>query len=161
MVEIAGKLGLRFPPANAVDREAHAARVALLAEDCADIDPELFDRAASEWSKRERFFPKACEMRDLADAISRITRVDRLLPKPREPERPYQPPLSDEEIARLPAWIVSLGISVGEITRERANALRDSDGPRMAETNEDSARGEAGPARAEGIAQNNATNSAE
>ena len=28
----------------------------------------------------------------------------------------------------------------------------DSDGPRMAETNEDSARGEAGPARAEGIA---------
>jgi hypothetical protein len=31
--------------------------------------------------------------------------------------------------------------------------LCDSDGPRMAETNEDSARGEAGPARAEGIAQ--------
>jgi len=29
----------------------------------------------------------------------------------------------------------------------------DSDGPRMAETNEDSARGVAGPARAEGIAQ--------
>jgi hypothetical protein len=29
---------------------------------------------------------------------------------------------------------------------------RDSDGPRMAETNEDSARGVAGPARAEGIA---------
>jgi len=36
---------------------------------------------------------------------------------------------------------------------EDAPTLRDSDGPRMAETNEDSARGEAGPARAEGIAQ--------
>jgi hypothetical protein len=32
-------------------------------------------------------------------------------------------------------------------------ASRDSDGPRMAETNEDSSRGGAGPARAEGIAQ--------
>jgi hypothetical protein len=41
------------------------------------------------------------------------------------------------------------------LAREMGFVARDSDGPRMAETNEDSARGEAGPARAaeSGIAQ--------
>lgn len=125
-LEIAGKLGLRFPPANAVDREAHAARVALLAEDCADIDPVLLDEAARDWSQREPFFPRTCELRELALAIGRVTRTDRLLlaPKAETPKPPPQPPLTDEEIAKLPGWLVSLGVSVGDIEPERAERLQ-------------------------------------
>lgn len=42
--------------------------------------------------------------------------------------------------------------TAGRIFALMSELRRDSDGPRMAETNVDSARGEAGPARAEGIA---------
>ena len=65
-MEITGKLGLRYPPANSVDRDAHAARVALLAEDCADIPEDWLDYAVSRWAKEQPFFPRTCELRDLA-----------------------------------------------------------------------------------------------
>lgn len=118
---------MRFPPANATDREAHAARAALLAEDCADIDPRLLDAAAREWSKRERFFPKACELRDLATSIAKISRPDRILEAPRPEPKPEQPPLTGEEIAKLPSWIVDLGVAVGDIDPDRAEKLRRQD----------------------------------
>lgn len=123
-LEIIGKLGLRFPPANTVDREAHAARVALLAEDCADIAPHWLDRAAVEWARTKPFFPKAIELRSLASAIQRISSPDRMLPKPAEAPKPVPDPLTDGEIAQLPGWLVRLGVKVGDIEPERAKALR-------------------------------------
>lgn len=91
--EIIGKLGLRYPPANSVDREAHAARVALLAEDCADIADEWLDEAAARWAKAEPFFPRACELREAALAVGRIYSARRALPAP--PTPPVPPPPRD------------------------------------------------------------------
>lgn len=116
-VEIIGKLGLRYPPANTVDREAHAARIALLAEDCADLDPRWLEAAAREWVKRSPFLPKACELRSEAIAIVRLETRGRALPAPRveTPAPPPAPPLTEAEIAKLPPWLLSLGRKVGEI----------------------------------------------
>lgn len=66
-------LGLRYPPANSVDREAHAARVALLAEDCADIPDEWLDVAVRRWAKSQPFFPRTCELREEALSYGRAS----------------------------------------------------------------------------------------
>ena len=87
--EICGKLGLRFPPANSVDREAHAARVALLAEDCADVPENWLDEAASQWAKSQPFFPRACELRD--NALDLGAALERSL-QPKLPSTPAWPP---------------------------------------------------------------------
>ena len=86
-LEILGKLGLRYPPANSVDREAHAARAALLAEDCADIPDEWIEVAASRWAKREPFFPRTCELRE--DALSYGRTVMPSFPAPCSGPAPY------------------------------------------------------------------------
>ena len=83
--EIIGKLGLRFPPANSVDRDAHAARVALLAEDCADIPDDWLDEAARRWAKAQPFFPRTCELREDALAYGRHLTSCRALPAPHAP----------------------------------------------------------------------------
>lgn len=85
-MEIIGKLGLRYPPANSVDREAHAARVALLAEDCADIDPEWVEVASRRWAKEQPFFPRTCELREIALDYGRSK--TKALPPPVKPA-PY------------------------------------------------------------------------
>lgn len=120
-----GKLGLRYPPANSVDRDAHAARVALLAEDCADIDPEWLDAAAREWAKREPFMPRACELRENALAFGRITRSDRILPAPvtPSPPKPEVPPLTEDEIRKLSPALIEMGVKVGEIDPDFAAKL--------------------------------------
>lgn len=114
-VEAIGKLGLRYPPASSVDREAHAARIALLAEDCADLDPEWIDEAAREWAKAEPFLPRACELRDRALEIGRRRMRGRLLPRPVPKARPPEPPLTDEEIARLSPELVAIGLKLGAL----------------------------------------------
>lgn len=124
-VEIMGKLGLRYPPASSVDRDAHAARVALLAEDCADLDPEWLDYAAREWAKAEPFMPRACEIRDVALAYGRSLTRGRALPAPVveiEPA-PTPEPLTEDELRRLPKALVDMGVKLGEITREQAARL--------------------------------------
>lgn len=112
-----GKLGLRYPPASSVDRDAHAARVALLAEDCADIDAEWLDTAAREWAKNEPFMPRACEMRENALRIGRFATRDRILPAPAKPvpPKPEVPPLTEDEIRKLPRHLIEMGVTVGEI----------------------------------------------
>lgn len=45
--------------------EAHAATLALLAKDLADLDPARLQRAADHWAKTERFMPRAAELRSL------------------------------------------------------------------------------------------------
>jgi integrase len=126
IMRIVTELGLRYPPANSVDREAHAARVALLAKDCADLNPFHLQAACDEWARGKPFLPRACELREAALAWGRITRPDRILaaPKPRPAPKPVPPPLTDDEIKRLPQHLVDLGISVGEIDPERAQRLR-------------------------------------
>lgn len=127
-VEIIGKLGLRYPPANSVDREAHAARIALLAEDCADLDPSWLDEAARRWARDEPFMPRACELRERALEVGRIRKPARLLSPPPQPERkrPVAPPLTDDEVSRLPEVFVTIGLTLGEITPDQVARLRPS-----------------------------------
>jgi hypothetical protein len=63
IVKIVSELGLRYRPLTSADQEAHAAQVALLATDLADLDPTQLTRAAQEWALRERFMPKAADLR--------------------------------------------------------------------------------------------------
>lgn len=120
-----GKLGLRYPPASSVDRDAHAARVALLAEDCADIDSEWLDVAAREWAKNEPFMPRACELRENALRIGRFATRGRTLPPPvrAEAPKPEVPPLTEEEIRKLPRALIEIGVKVGEIEPDFAAKL--------------------------------------
>lgn len=109
-----------------MDEEDHAARVALLAKDCADINPDWLEAAAEEWARKKPFLPRACELREAAMAWGKITRPDRLLtsPKRHTAPKPVPPPLSDDEIRALPQHLLELGISVGDIDPERAQQLR-------------------------------------
>lgn len=86
--EIIGKLGLRYPPANSVDREAHAARVAMLAEDCADIPEDWLDEAARRWARAQPFFPRTCELREDALSYGRHITARVALPAPKDPNPP-------------------------------------------------------------------------
>jgi hypothetical protein len=125
-VRIVAELGLRYPPRNTVDEADHAARVAFLAKDCADIDPVWLDLAAAEWARRQPFFPRACELRSSAEAIERLNAPRNALPAPSPANRPkiVPPPLTDHEVATLPEWVISMGIKMGEIEPERAERLR-------------------------------------
>ena len=128
IVRIAAELGLRYPPRSTSDEEAHAARVALLAEDCADIDPIWLDAAARDWAKRSPFFPRACELREEALAIGRISRSDRILPAPYRappPAKPEAPPLTEAEVRKLPRHLLDMGVKLGEIDPALAEQIRD------------------------------------
>jgi len=126
-MEVVGKLGLRYPPASSVDRESHAARIALLGEDCADIDPELLAQAASEWAKTEPFLPRACELRERAQRIGRLRNPGPVVLSLPRPSRPPAEPLTDDEIRNMPKWLIDLGIKVGDINPIRAAELRGSE----------------------------------
>jgi hypothetical protein len=125
-VEIMGKLGLRYPPANSVDRDAHAARVALLAEDCADIPDDWLDEAARRWAKAEPFFPRTCELRDLALSYGRNLTRGRALPAPviELTPQPVPPPLTEDEIRALPQSLIDMGVKLGEIDPVVAERIR-------------------------------------
>ncbi len=122
-----GKLGLRYPPASSVDRDSHAARVALLAEDCADLPPEWLDAAAREWAKTEPFMPRACELRDAAKKVGFVlTPPSRTIaaPMPESVPTPEGPPLTDDEIRALPIPLLAMAIKLGEVDEGRAAELR-------------------------------------
>jgi hypothetical protein len=125
-LEIMGKLGLRYPPASSVDRDSHAARVALLAEDCADLDPEWLDEAARQWAKDEPFMPRACEIRERAIAIARSRSRGRILPARtiEEKPKPVAPPLTEAEVRKLTPHLIDMGVKLGEIDPELANRVR-------------------------------------
>lgn len=125
-MEIVGKLGLRYPPASSVDRDAHAARVALLAEDCADINPEWLDIAAREWARSEPFMPRACELRARAITVGRITNPRRIIAAPVVPlpPKPVEPPLTEAEIRKLPRHLLDMGVKLGEIDAALAEQIK-------------------------------------
>lgn len=123
-MEVVGKLGLRYPPASSVDRESHAARIALLGEDCADINPDYLAEAASDWAKTEPFLPRACELRDRAIRIGKLRNAPPVLVSLPRPTSPPADPLTDDEIKGLSPHLLKLGIACGDIDPERAAALR-------------------------------------
>jgi hypothetical protein len=57
-----GELGLRYRPAAQADLQAHAAAIALLACDVADVPPAYLERAIREWVRDKQFMPKASEL---------------------------------------------------------------------------------------------------
>ena len=61
-----GELGLRYRPSAQADLEAHAAALALLARDVADVPPAYLERAIREWVRERQFMPRANELIDLA-----------------------------------------------------------------------------------------------
>jgi hypothetical protein len=63
---IVGEIGLRFRPTAQTDLEAHAARIALLACDVADIPVHLLRQAANAWVQNSRFMPTASELIEAA-----------------------------------------------------------------------------------------------
>lgn len=63
-----GELGLRYRPSAQADLEAHAAAIALLTCDVADIPIAHLERASQEWVRTKPFMPKASELVELARA---------------------------------------------------------------------------------------------
>lgn len=59
-----GKVGLRYEPSVKADLDAHAARVALLAEDMADVDAGSLARAIDIWVKSRPYMPKASDLHE-------------------------------------------------------------------------------------------------
>src|SRR5687767_1904962 len=57
-----GELGLRYPPASQADLEQHAATLALLASDVADVNPDLLERAIEDHVRNSVYMPKAAEL---------------------------------------------------------------------------------------------------
>lgn len=63
-----GELGLRYRPSAQADLESHAAGLALLATDLADIPVHLLDLAVRDWVRKSQFMPKASDLIELAQA---------------------------------------------------------------------------------------------
>lgn len=65
-----GELGLRYRPSAQADLEAHAAAIALLARDLADVPAYHLSRAIDEWVRESKFMPKASELAAVAKRLS-------------------------------------------------------------------------------------------
>lgn len=80
------ELGLRYRPSAQADLAEHAASLALLASDVADIPPDYLDRAIKEHVRKSHFMPKASELVALAQSYvvgpgmkgSRFSRMSQL-----------------------------------------------------------------------------------
>jgi hypothetical protein len=64
-----GELGLRYRPSAQADLEEHAAALALLASDVADIPPDLLDRAIRKHATASVYMPKAAELIAIAKSF--------------------------------------------------------------------------------------------
>lgn len=71
IANLIGKVGLRYEPSVKSDLEAHAARVALLAEDMADADPRKLAVAIQQWVATRPYLPKASDLNELMAEIGR------------------------------------------------------------------------------------------
>lgn len=66
--KLIAELGLRYRPNDRADLEAHAAKLALLASDVADIPERPLRAAIAEWIARKPYLPKASELIEMARA---------------------------------------------------------------------------------------------
>lgn len=64
-----GELGLRYRPSAQADLEEHAAALALLASDVADIPPDLLERAIRKHAATSVYMPKAAELIAIAKSF--------------------------------------------------------------------------------------------
>jgi hypothetical protein len=56
------ELGLRYRPAAADALEGYQAKIAALTADCADLPPNLLERAIADWVRTSPFLPKASDL---------------------------------------------------------------------------------------------------
>jgi hypothetical protein len=63
---LVAELGLRYRPSAQADLEEHAATLALLAVDLADIPPQYLEKAISVWVSQKPWLPKASELVEIA-----------------------------------------------------------------------------------------------
>jgi hypothetical protein len=97
-MRLIGELGLRYRPAAQADLEAHAAAIALLARDLADIPAKYLEIAIRRHVLQSPFMPKAAELAALAqEAI----KEDRPL-GPYTGPRPWEPEPFDESTRCTP-----------------------------------------------------------
>ena len=68
-LEAISQLGLRYQPSAQGDMQAHGARVALLANDLADIPADRLRAAIARWVSFRPFLPKASELRSIAENL--------------------------------------------------------------------------------------------
>lgn len=64
-------MGLRYEPSSKSDLEAHAARVALLAEDMAEADTWKLEQAIGRHVARSPYLPKASDLNEIMADINR------------------------------------------------------------------------------------------
>lgn len=64
-------MGLRYRPSAQADLADHAAGLALLANDLADIPAEYLDRAIRQWARENKFMPRASELAEIAQGMIR------------------------------------------------------------------------------------------
>ena len=69
-----GELGLRYRPTSQADLEAHAASLALLAVDLADVPPDYLAKAINHHVTRSPYLPKAAELVALAKEFDRAAK---------------------------------------------------------------------------------------
>jgi hypothetical protein len=62
-------LALACEPSGAFDREAYAAKVAMLTDDCADLPDDLLEAACNEWRTTKPFLPRAAELREAVKSM--------------------------------------------------------------------------------------------
>mgnify|MGYP000220383671 CR=1 FL=1 len=63
--KIVSELGIRYRPLTQADQEAHTLQVALLTKDLADVSPPVLALAADEWSKTQRYMPRAYDLLEM------------------------------------------------------------------------------------------------
>lgn len=76
ILEMITELGLRYQPSAQADKQAHAARVALLASDVADVNPLKLRLAIARWVKDRPYLPKASELRLIAESFDELPAAD-------------------------------------------------------------------------------------
>jgi hypothetical protein len=92
-------LGLRYRPSAQADLEAHAALLALLVTDLADIDHRDLDVAILQHVRRSPFMPKASELIELADdARLERQRAEWIATHPSLPAPEYVQPAPPEPV---------------------------------------------------------------
>ena len=60
---------MRFEPSSRADLDAHAARVALLAEDLFDAPADALEQAIAIWVRERPFLPKASDLQALVGSV--------------------------------------------------------------------------------------------
>jgi hypothetical protein len=67
--KLISELGFRYRPTSQTDLEAHAAALALLACDLAEMPAGILDKAIKQWAIKSPFLPKASDLIALGKAI--------------------------------------------------------------------------------------------